>query len=133
MLWGEPGGLSVRNTGESGRFCVVFTVIGLDFRGVVATGGGVLVSVEPSPMLVADCSAARFRGFVGGMLTDFFWVFGCTQMLVIFISSGDGVGRTGLCGGAGRGDECVMSARVIKKCQLCSKIASIFIIVNLYG
>ena len=72
VLWGEPGGLSIRSTGESGRHCVVFTVVGLDCRGAVATGGGALVSVEPSPMLVADCSAARFRGFVGGMLTASF-------------------------------------------------------------
>ena len=31
-------------------------------------------------------------------------MFGCTEVLVIFISGGDGVCCTGLCGGVGRGE-----------------------------
>ena len=104
VLWGEPGGLSSRSTGDSGRLCVVFTVCGLDILGVVATGGVDLVGVRLIPMLVADFSAAKFRGFVGGMLTSFFLVFGCTEVLVILISGGDGACCTGLCGGVGRGE-----------------------------
>ena len=103
VLWGEPGGLSSRSTGDSGRLCVVFTVSGLVFLGVVATGGIDLVSVRLIPMLDADFSAAKFRGF-DVMLASFFLVFGCTGVLVILISGGDGACCTGLCGGVGRGE-----------------------------